>query len=714
MKDFLKDRYNILAICFIAFGILIVFQLVNLQIINGQYYDEQSQKKILNERSIPAPRGNIKDRYGVPIAVNRVGYTAEMVRTKMTGDERNEMFLRLVNLFEKNGEDYIQSLGRYITIKPFAFGKELNTDKKLKKWKEEMAMDKAKKDVALMTNAQQTFKYLRKKFEIGEKYSDEDAYKIMCIKYEALIKGYTAINALTLAKDIKIQTVAELEEKHHEFPGVSTDTEPYRKYINGELTANFMGYVQGLSEKQYSEHKDEGYKMNDIIGQVGIEAAAEKFLKGKEGQKKVAVDITGRQIEQLEAEPAIPGHDVVLTIDMKLQKTAMESLQKNIELIKQQADGKKNFGDASAGAAVAMDVNTGEILAMASYPSYDPSVYLEGADNKEAQKKIGEYNDINALVPVSLNRATQGRYAPGSTFKPITSIAALEEGVIKPDTMINDPGYFDVGSRRFKCLEFKTGHGDLDLKHALETSCNIYFEKVGVSTGIDKIAKWAKTFGLGQYTGIDIPYERNGILASKQSKAELFKNSPKSEQNWYDGDTAQASIGQSFNLFTPLQLVNYTAALANGGRKMTPHLIKKVVKYDQSTVLEKKTEYDRLPVKKETLDAVKEGMKAVTQEENGTAVNVFSEFKLKTGYEVPGKTGTAETGNEKTSSSNSLFICYAPAEKPQIAVAVVIEHGVWGANSAYVARDILSEYFGVNSNNGTSSVLRSEAVRFTR
>ncbi len=711
MKEFFKDRYNILTICFIAFGILIVFQLVNLQIINGQYYDEQSQKKILNERSIPAPRGNIKDRYGVPLAVNRVGYTAEIVKTKMTNDERNEMFLKLVNVFIKNDDDYIQSLSNYITIKPFAFGKYLDTDKKLKKWKEEMAMKD--KDIALMTNAEETFKYLRKKFEIDDKYSDEDAYKIMCIKYEILIKGYSAINPLTLAKDIKIQTVAELEEKHNEFPGVSTDTEPYRIYINGELTANFMGYVQGMREEQYPKLKEEGYKMNDVLGQVGIEAAAEKYLKGKEGQKKVEVDIAGRQIEQLEAEPAIPGHDVILTIDMKLQKVAMESLKKNIELIKQGADGKKNFGDASAGAAVAMDVNTGEILAMASYPSYDPSVYLEGADNKEAQAKIDEYNKPKDKISVLLNRATQGTYAPGSTFKPITSIAGVEEGVIRPEDYIYDPGYYEVGSKTLKCLEFKNGHGNLNLKHALETSCNIYFEKLGVDTGIDRIAKWAKTFGLGQYTGIDIPGEEDGILASRESKRELFKHADKSEQNWYIGDTAYASIGQSFNAFTPLQLVNYTAALANGGKKMTPHLIKKVVKYDQSTVLEKKPEYDQLPVKKETLDAVKEGMKAVTQEENGTAVNTFRDFIQRTGIGVAGKTGTAETGFEKTSSSNALFICYAPVEKPQIAIAVVVEHGAWGANTAPIAKDILAEYFGLNNNNSTNSVLRSETVRFT-
>ncbi len=711
MREYLKDRYNILAAFFILFGAVIVFQLVNLQIINGKYYDEQSQKRILNERSIPAPRGNIKDRYGVPIAVNRIGYAAEIVKTKMTEDERNDMLLRLVKIFEKNGDSYVKSLNKYLTVNPIAFGTELKgSEKKIQKWKEDLSIDKK-----VANTPEAFFKYMRDKmFQIDSKYSDEDAYKIMCIRYEMFIRGYGPTDPLCLAEDIKVATVAELEERHQEFPGVTTDTEPYREYIDGETAANVVGYVRKIDPDEYNKLKDEGYKMNDVIGKTGIEASAEAYLKGKEGQKRIEVDISGRQTEELEAEAAIPGNDVFLTLDMRLQKIAMDSLKKNIDIIKQGADGKTNFGDASAGAAVAMDVNTGEILAMASYPSYNPSVFLEGPSNKEAQKAILEYLDPKDGIPVLFNRAIQGTYAPGSTFKPLVGVAGLEEGAITPNTIIHDSGVLPIGNMIFKCLEYKMGlpaHGDLKLKEALETSCNIYFHQLGLMTTIDKIDKWAKMFGLGEYTDIDIPNEKKGTLASREFKqSDTFKKIYGRTEDWWSADTAQAAIGQSFNLFTPLQLVDYTAALANGGKKITPTLIKKVNKYDGSLVLEKKPDYENIPVKKETLNAIKEGMKAVTQDENGTAVGAFQNFPIK----VAGKTGTAETGGESSNkSSNALFICYAPVENPQIAVAVVVEHGAWGSNTAWIARDILSEYFGLNGSNNTDDVLKPEGVEFT-
>lgn len=718
MKELFKNRYNILALFFVLFGIIVVFQLVNLQIIHGEEYDQKSQRRLFRQNIIPAQRGNILDRYGVPIAVNRVGYTAEMIRAKMTNDERNEMILKLVGVFEKNGDKYVNSLSKYLTCNPIDYGPLIKgSEKAIKKWKGEMAI--RDKDIELMATPKDVFDYMRyKKFEIDEKYSEEDAYKIMSIRYEMLMVGCTPTSAMTLAKDIKVETVAEIEERHQDFPGVTTGSEPYRKYIDGETVANVVGYIGPINVDEYSKLKDDGYKMNDMIGKVGIEYSAESYLKGKEGLKKVEVDTSGRQTEELQADAAIPGNDVILTLDMKLQKIAMESLAKNIEAIKQQADGKKNFGDASAGAAVAMDVNTGEVLAMASYPSYDPSVYLAGRDDKEAQKKIDEYGDPPNGISVLMNRATQGTYAPGSTFKPITAIAGLQEGMVTPDEKIDDKGFLKISDTKFFCLEYKMGlgaHGPLNLAKALETSCNTYFYELGKRTGIDKMDKWAKMFGLGELTGIDIPAEAKGILASPESKEYLTKLYSGKAEKWYMGNTLQAAIGQSYNLFTPMQLATYASALANGGKKVTPHLIKRVVKYDESVVLEKKTEAEQIPVKKENLDAVRKGMEAVIREEGGTAVNVFRDFINTYGINVAGKTGTAETGGESSNkSSNALFICYAPAEKPQIAIAVVIEHGAWGANTAPIARDILMEYFGLNGSSGTGSVLKPDEVELTR
>lgn len=563
------------------------------------------------------------------------------------------------------------------------------------------------KDIALLKTPLDVFKYFReKKFNIDKKYTDEEAYKIMCMRYDMLIKGYTASNPLCIAKDVDSKTVAQIEERSYEFPGVLIDMEPERKYVDASDFAHVLGYIGLMTDKEYEANKDSGYKFNDKIGKIGIEQAAEKYLRGINGKKKVEVDTSGRLTAELNSEPAIPGNDVYLTIDSKLQKVAMESLQRNIEEIKSEADFKKNFGDAFAGAVVAMDVNNGEILAMASYPTYDPSVFLAGADDTEAEKKKMEYNTDNKNTPL-LNRAIGGKYTPGSIYKPITAVAALEEGVITPKTKLYDKGYTTIGGWKFYCLEYRNHQGphyEIDLNEALMTSCNIYFHEIGYSTGIDKIDKWAKLFGLGELTGLEIGGEKKGTRANKETKKATWND------DWRPADTAQAAIGQFNNEFTPIQLANYVSTLANGGKKYKPHLIKRVKKYDGSIVMETKPEYETVPVKKETLEAIKEGMVLVSNSVEGTASSTFQGFP----FTVASKTGTPETGNEsKGSSSNGLFIAYAPAENPQIAVAVVVEHGVWGTNTAPIARDVLEEYFGLNSDAHSDDQIAVERVGFT-
>lgn len=708
MKEKIKDRYNIIAFFFVIIGVVIVYQLINLQIVNGETYDTQSQHKLLNERKISAPRGNIYDRNGIPIAVSRQGFVVQMVKTKMTADKFDNTLLNLVNIFQKNRDNYANSLSNYLTINPVAFGPSVNqSQSKLQKWISEMVLQQ--KDAAALKTPEDVFEYFRNvKFKIDPRYSDEDAYKIMTIRYEILIRGYSTLNPIILASDVSAETVAEVEENHGEFPGVTTDTEPIRKYVDAQASAGIIGYVRGLDPEDYKRLKDDGYDMNDIIGKAGIEKAAEGYLKGKDGQKKIEVDIGGRQTEVLDQNPATPGNDVVLTIDSKLQKIAMDSLQRNIEMIKNRegyTNVKGNLGDAIAGAVVAIDVSNGEVLAMASYPSYDPSIFLAGPDNKEAQKAIAALYDPNGPKP-AFNRAISGIYAPGSTFKPIPAIAGIEEGFITPETKIQDTGVYEVDGMKFTCLEFRNGfgaHGWLNLERALATSCNIYFHQLGVMEGIDNIDKWAKYFGLGEYTGIDIGGETKGILAGKEYKKKVFNDV------WRRADSAQAAIGQIYNAFTPIELANYTSTLANGGKRFTPHLIKRVVKYDSSVVTETKPTFEQVPVKLSTIDAVKKGMIAVTNSEDGTAVSVFRDFPFK----VAGKTGTAET-SETNHSNNGVFICYAPADSPKIAIAVVIERGVFGYFAAPVARDIMAEYFNMNNVGSVDMEAKPDDVAFTR
>ncbi len=702
-----NERFVLLGIMYLLVFVVIVAQLVNLQIINGKENDQNSQERLLQEREIVASRGIIADTNGIPIATNRIGYTVHVAKTNLKDAQVNEMILKLARIFESNGDSLESGLTKYMTYNPIAYGSNLNkSEKALEKWKSEMVLKE--KDMELLKTPEDVFKYFReKKFSIDEKYTDEEAYKIMCVRYDMLIKGYTAVNPLRIAKDVDIKTVAQIEERSHEFPGVLIDVEPERKYVEPSNVAHILGYIGMLSDKEYEANKDAGYKLNDTIGKVGIEKAAENYLRGINGKKRVEVDTSGRLTSELSSEPAIPGNNVYLTIDSRLQKVAMESLERNIAEIRSKADNRKNFGDAYAGAVVAMDVNNGEILAMASYPTYDPSIFLPGCDDPEADKKITEYMTDGKNKPM-LNRAINEIYTPGSIYKPITAIAALEEGVIRADTKLYDKGYKPFGGMMFYCLEYRNGQGphyDIDLKEALATSCNMYFHEIGVMTTIDKIDKWSKLFGLGELTGIELSAEEKGVRSNQETKRELRND------DWRPADTAQASIGQFDNKFTPIQIASYVSTLANGGKRYKPHLIKSVKKYDGSIVMETKPEYETVPVSKETIDAINKGMIEVSTAVEGTAASTFKDFP----FTVASKTGTPETGRESQgSSSNGLFIAYAPAEKPEIAVAVVVEHAVWGSYTAPIARDVLREYFGLNTDKYTDDQIAVEEIKFTR
>ena len=702
MKEKLNNRYLILSLGFLVFGMMIVFRLFNLQIVEGEKYNAASQKRVLKESVIVAPRGKILDRYGVPIAVNRQGFAVKIVKTGIDISELNEMLLKLEGILEKNNVSYVESLSKYLTFNPITFSDKSN--KEIKAWQTNTNR-LGLKETDVKDTPSELFKYLREvKFKIDSSYTEEQAYKIMLLRYEILIDNwnYATGGTVSLAKDAGMETIAEIEERHHEFPGVITSVEPVREYVNASEEAHVLGYVRAITQAQYDNLKNEGYKNDDLIGQAGIEKTAERYLRGRDGKKSIEVDTGGRLTQQQETVAAIPGSDVILTIDTNLQKVAMESLARNIELIKNVKGDKVNFGDANAGAAVVLDVNTGQVLTMASYPSFDPQFFLAGSEDKAAQQILNELN-FNTNKP-QLNRTIQEIYAPGSTFKPLTAIAALEKGVITlANSRYYDSGNINIGGRDLFCLEKPTsGHGWLNLKQALETSCNIYFYELGFRTTIDVMGIWADHFGFGKKTGIDLPSEAAGMMSSIDLKKRLRNDI------WRPADTAQVSIGQFDNAFTPLQMANYISTIANDGKNYKPYIIKKVIKYDGSVVNETIPSYTKVPVKQSTIDAVKEGMVAVAQSIDGTAVKSFIGLP----FEVAGKTGTAQTSRESTRSPNALFVCYAPADNPQIAIAVVVEKGAWGSNVAPIARDIIDEYFGLKKANSDKDILKSEEPMF--
>lgn len=705
LKEKLNNRYLILCICFLAFGFILVFRLFNLQIVNGEKYSQTSEKRLLKETVVKAPRGMIYDRNGMAIAINRQGYSIDLVKTSITTAELNEMLLRLAKLLEEYGVKYANSMTKYLTFDPLSFNGK--SEKAIKEWEtNENKLNIPEKDIK--TDAVELFEYLRKtKFKIDDSYTSEEAYKIMVLRYEILIDNwnYTKGGTISIATDVSADVISKIEEMHHLFPGVITSIEPIREYVNASDEAHVLGYIRAISTDEYEALKDEGYSNNDLIGKAGVEKSAERYLRGTDGKMSIEVGTTGIITSKTETVPAIPGNNIILTLDTNLQKTAMESLARNIEKIRNKESGlnnKNNFGDANAGSVVVLDVNSGEVLAMVSYPTFDPQIFLESSDNVEAQKAISSLStDENKP---EYNRAIKGIYAPGSTFKPLTAISALEKGVITPErNSVYDPGYYDASGRILYCLEYpRTGHGLLTLKKALETSCNIYFYDVGVRTTIDVIDKWADYFGLGKKTGVDLPDEKAGMMSSKELKKKLRNDI------WRPADTAQVSIGQFDNAFTPLQIANYISTIANGGKRYTPYIVKKVVAYDGSTVNETVPSYVEVPVKESTINAVKEGMIAVAAGTDGTAYKYFTGLP----FQVAGKTGTAQTSTQATHSANALFVCYAPADDPQIAIAVVVERGAWGSNVAPIARDIIDEYFGLNRSNSDEELLRSEEPLF--
>jgi len=701
MKEKLNNRYLLLSLGFIVFGFIIVFRLFNLQVVEGERYNADSQKRVLKESVIEAARGKILDRNGVPIAINRQGFAIQIVKTDIDTSELNEMLLKLTDIMEKNKVSYVDSLSKYLTFSPITFNGK--TKKVIEDWqKDTNRLNMDEEDVK--STPEELFTYLRnKKFKIDASYTDEQVYKIMLLRYEILINNwnFTEGGTVSIAKDVGMDTISEIEERHHEFPGIITSVVPVREYIDAYDEAHVLGFIRAIDQNQYDNLKDEGYSINDLIGQTGVEKSAERYLRGRDGKRSIEVDTSGRLTQQQETAAAIPGSDVVLTIDTNLQKVAMESLARNIELIRNIKGDKANLGDANAGSVVVLDVNSGEVLTMASCPSFDPQIFLEGAEDEEAQQAIADlYKDVNSS---GLNRTIQGTYEPGSTFKPLTAIAALEEGIITPtNSKYYDSGHTSIGNRDFYCLEFpKSGHGWLDLKRALETSCNIYFYELGFKTTIDKLVIWAEHFGLGKKTGIDLPSEASGHMSSKDLKKQLR------DDIWRPADTAQVSIGQFDSIFTPLQLANYISTIANGGKRYTPYVIKKVIKYDGSVVNETKPSYTKVPVQQSTINAVKEGMVAVAQSIDGTAYKSFIGLP----FEVAGKTGTAQ---KPGGSPTALFVCYAPADDPQIAIAVVIEKGAWGSSVAPIARDIIDEYFGLKKGNSDDEVLKSEEPLFNQ
>lgn len=711
-----------LCVALVVFVGLIALRLADLQLVNGAAYRQQAQRTIVRTYSQPAARGEILDRYGRPLISNALGFSITFDYFAWDEETQNETILRLCEIAEEAGLEYHDSLP-VSAAAPFSYtfssledegAKKIKTffEDNRKRWsvkiqrpktpsqkewrKEQDLKTQCVTGVAMAANAAspkaivrtleetsagELMDLLREKYKIDETYNSAQARRIAGVRYEMEQQEFSAANnPYTFASQADVDTVALVKERSSLLPGVTITVDNVRQY-NTTYASHVLGRVGKIWKEEYDELKDQGYGLNAILGKDGLEKAYESYLRGQDGKRSVETNSAGDVLAEREAEPAQPGDNIVLTLDLDLQAVAEESLARNIQQIRERNQYRRSGGwDAEGGAAVVIEVDTGGILACASYPAYNLETF--SADFQTLMD--------DPLKPM-FNRAVSGAYPPGSTFKPVTALAALESGVVTTQTRIRDAGpYMFYASSGYTpaCWiwnDRRGSHGNINISEALKYSCNYYFYEASRLMGIETLNTYAKQLGLGQKTGVEIPGEVAGTLAGPESR-EARGGDP-----WMPGETLQAAIGQSEQQFTPIQMANYMATILNGGTHYQPHFLKQAMSYDYGEVVEdyQPIVLDQMEIAPETIEAIKEGMRGVVTDD-GTAASIFRNYPIAIG----GKTGSAQTTGDRSRSAHGVFISFAPYDDPQIAVFVLVEHGGSGGNVAPIVRDIYDAYFG--------------------
>lgn len=652
-----KRRVIALLVFFGAFLLLFAAVLYDAQILHGGENRAKSISSNAASETVTASRGIITDRNGKVLVSNRLAYTLVFDRSGFDDDAAlNAAILRLVQLCEETGTGWNDTLpiGRVGNFLRYSNARSETFDKFIEK-----------NDLASGASGRQLLSELRELYHVDESLSEREARLIVGVRYELHSR-----DSYTFAEDVSTEVLSLITDGRYE--GVTIRTASARVY-NTALAAHILGTIGPIWQEEWSSNEDtgyvgyadKGYSMNDLVGKDGVEKAFESYLRGTDGRRLITTDETGKITGELYTREPQPGGTVALTLDIDLQADVEAALA---ETISGMIDKDSN---ERGGAAAVVSVGTGEVLALASYPTYDLSTFNEDYDELVNDQRLPMFN-----------RATQGIYAPGSTFKMVTAVAALESGIITPSSIIQDRGiytyYKDPQPMCWIYSQTGSTHGRINVSQAITDSCNYFFYEVGRLTGIRTLDSYASQFGLGQSTGIEIG-DSSGVLASPEW-AESH------DQEWTDGQTITAAIGQSYNLFTPLQLANYVATLVGGGDHYQAHLLKNVKAYDNSRLLYM---YDDNPINTvemsdTTLSAVTRGMHELTV--SGSVAYAFENCVVSAGA----KTGSAQVG---TDIANGVFVAYAPYEKPEIAVAIVIEKGGSGAALANTAVEIINSWF---------------------
>lgn len=666
-------RIAIIMLIPVLFASISLLALYNLQVIKTDYYAEEAMKTVMSTETVQSSRGNILDRYGRLLVSNRISYNITIDRLRLVESKKpNETILELIDCVTGHGKQYTDTLPISLSA-PCSYTKMTDIQKRrLDNYIEHF-------DLGENISAADLMAYFREHYSIPADFTEQQARLAAGVRYELETRDLFNTSDYYFTEDINSALIALLAEKS--FPGVSVKTSSVREYHTA-YAAHVLGRTGLMDEEEYAYYKTLGYPMNAIIGKDGAEKAFEEYLHGVDGKRVTVSTSSGDIVNTYYKDEPRAGNNVTLTLDIFCQQVAEDSLKNKIEQINQERivqfeeDKKSGKTDkdepilAEGGAVAVIKVDSGELLALASYPSYNLSTFSE------------DYSSLlsNSLAPL-YNRATQGTYSPGSTFKLVTATAGLQEGIVQVGTKIHDKGIIDeYEGYSYKCWIYPGSHGDISVKEAIQVSCNYYFYVVGSSVGIDKLSSYAAAYGLGQPTGIEI-YEETGVLASRSYKERVIG------EKWYVGDTLQASIGQSYNLFTPLQLASYAATIASNGTRYSTHLLKTVKSYDgSSTVYEYQPRVlSTVNAGKDYFDAIHEGMLMASL--YGSASYAFGNYNIK----VASKTGTAQV--KADDENNAVFIAFAPYDKPEIAVAVVVEKGAAGWRLADVAKEIFNYYF---------------------
>ena len=653
---------SFLAAVLVFFGVM----LFNYQIVNGDEYRALSVAGTAKREVVETSRGIITDRNGKVLVSNRLAYTLKFSDSDFGKDQAgcNDAVWRLIELCRAEGVEWIDPLPLTAEA-PYTLSTETPGETFINWLKSSKLAYTGESTVTLTASSDEVMAALRKVYAIADGYTDQQARLIAGVRYGAKISG-----GYVFAEDVPVRVISQVVDGH--YAGVSTGTSSQRVY-NTTYAAHILGRVSRIFAEDWDNYKDKGYSMDALVGKGGVEEAFESYLHGTNGVKLVTTDKNGKVTGELYAKEPQPGNTVALTIDLDLQKVTEDSLAEKIGSM------EKRDGLTRGGAAAVVSVGTGEVLALASYPTYDLSQWDEMYDT---------WNKDTVGRPM-FNRATDGTYAPGSTFKLCSAVAALESGIVTPSTTIVDRGIYTYYTfPQPKCWIYNSyggTHGAVNVSQAITVSCNYFFYEVGRLMGIKTLDSYATQFGLGQHTGIEIG-DSTGVLASPEYAEKIG-------ETWTDGQTITAAIGQSYNLFTPLQLANYVATLVSGGDHYEAHLLKSAKSFDNSSVV---YAYNKAPINHvdmadSTLEAVKKGARGLA---TGSLSYVFRNCVVDVGC----KTGTAETSQKLT---NGCFVAFAPYDDPQIAVCVVAEQGGGGANLAPVALDIINAYFSSASTTET-------------